>query len=372
MSNQPSGSAGPARFISSSKDPVTQPVSITTQEESTIPEVLEPKAVPEMGMPKVVYGFKKLFNDKATPPNLSKKEAEIVRRRTVRSESIEKLRLLSDEVPTLGVAFIGIKGGAATTTTMIHSASIMADLTRTMLVASDFNPASGTAGVRLGKDYGETMTLKELKEILDTIEAPADIIPRLRPTRYGVRVLSANDYTADPSESYGTTTKKMLEILKRYSEYHFIDTANDITTPSMKEVLSSADVLVFTANASVKDSLPQLGTAMQAARISFGAKVANSIAVISNIPEGKTAEDYRKYTDHVNSKDEVVEKYGFRGPILTIPHDPLVARDTEVDLEVLGWETYQAYLDLNLRCLEHGKTTLRSVSPLPFRSAFAD
>ena len=288
-------------------------------------------------------------------PRLSKKQKIALeladaqtRKDTLRTEGIDRLRELSNAVPRFNVAFIGVKGGAATTTTMVYCASIASDITRSIVFASDFNPASGTAGVALGKDHDATLTLQKLRDELDSITEPSQLTSLLRPTPYGVRVVSANNYVSDQSELYGSLTERMLEMLTRHSEYHFIDTANDITTTSSRKVLDAADLYVFTANAAVKRSLLLLGTGMEAVRnLGYGDKVAKSVVSISNVPPGTSLDNYRMYLNHVNNRGEIIRKFDFDGPFMAIPSDSYVAEDTEVSLEKISWETYQAYLDLD-------------------------
>jgi hypothetical protein len=75
---------------------------------------------------------------------------------------------------------------------------------------------------------------------------------------------------------------------------------------------------------------------------------------------------YRKYLNRVNIRDEVVQEYDFHGPFLNIPYDEVIKHDTEVNLQALKPETYQAYLELNIfifeqspqyRALEYSRTT---------------
>src|SRR5690606_11624204 len=101
---------------------------------------------------------------------------------------------------------------------------------------------------------------------------------KLRQTRYGVRVLSADDYTTLPGEQYGTTTAKMLDVLDDNCDFLMLDTPNDITTPAARAVLAKADMIVFTANVVERDSLRLLRVSMDTARkLGHEEKVKNSI-----------------------------------------------------------------------------------------------
>lgn len=288
------------------------------------------------------------------------------------------VRKLTDDCPHFVIAIVGVKGAAATTTTAVNVASRLAEDTRTLVYCADFNPASGTAGARLGKDFGETISIQQFAAMVDELGGNRKLVnARLRPTRHGVRVLSADDYTADdyteiPGEQYGTTTKKMLDILDENCDYLILDTPNDITTPAARAVLDKAGLIVFTANARDRDSLRLLRVSMDTARkLGHHDKVLNSVVVISNTPQGAVLDDYAKYLGKVNLDHEVTQNLGpgeFDGQLLTVPHDPVIARDSEVDLPAYHWSTTQSYRDVNIAILEQALETTSRAASTPERS----
>lgn len=160
-------SAGPTRFVEAAPEKVA-PVKSEHEDKTQRP-------IPEMGWPAIWYRIKKMVHENPVPPKLSKKEQvvadekarqtakkqEETRREEARSQGIETLTDLSDEVPSATVVFLGVKGAAATTTTATHVASVAADLTRSTFVFTDLNPASGTGAARLGKYFHQTITLRE-------------------------------------------------------------------------------------------------------------------------------------------------------------------------------------------------------------------
>lgn len=372
--SQPRGAAGVTQFVTPLAEPrkaESNPTPVQTVEPTVTPAQDEQVATPEpsrpiptMGFPARWYIVKKSISPSAQPPRLSKKEiaflaeqAEIAERNKNAQDSCLYERQLSDAVPHLVVAFVGVKGAAATTTTMVNVASIFADDTRTLVYGADFNPASGTAGARLGKDFGETVSIQEFANIVDEVKGNRKLVnARLRPTRYGVRVLSADDYTEIPGEQYGTTTAKMLDVLDENCDYLLLDTPNDITTPAARAVLAKADVIVFTANIGNRDSLRLLRVSMDTVRkLGHPQKVINSIVVASNAPAGAQLSDYEKYLGKTNIHHEVTARLlpgEFRGQMLMVPHDPVIALDGEVDLDAYHWRTIQAYRDINIAIFE--------------------
>lgn len=332
----------------------------------TPPETRPNRPVPTEGMPATLHRLAMAFGINYVPQLSLSEQLRLEQEARMRQKAaaIQRLNELTDLVPTLNVAFIGVKGGAATTTTMAHAASVMGDNTRTMLVASDFNPASGTGAARLGKDYDETVTLRELLRDLDNLEVFRDFIRRIRPTRYSVRVVSANDITSSSDHLTGGDAKRMLNTISCNAEYHYIDTANDITDEVTLAAVETADVPVFTANVEVHDSLRQLGTGMETLRRhGFRDKVDNGVVIISNVPPGVALDEFRMYLNKVNIRNKIVQRYDFFGQFLGIPYDPIIKRDTEVELEPLAWETFQAYLELDIAILEQGLLALSEPHP---------
>ena len=262
--------------------------------------------------------------------------------------SKQELSDLSDRVPNLTVAYFGVKGLAATTATTVHTASVLAEETRSMVAVSDFNPAQGSAAGRLGRDFDQTITLRGLLRELNQIETTGEFIGRLRPTPYGVRVVSADSIVSGHQHLNGDDARRMLEAIRANFEYHHIDTGNDVTTDVSLAVAEAAQVFVFTANSAVRDSLRLLGIGMETLREhGFQEKVDHSVVVISNLPSRGMLENYRKYLNYVDIQHTVIREIPFYGDFLGVPHDPLIALDGQVDLGSLKGETYQSYIDLN-------------------------
>lgn len=359
--------------------------------QETPPAEVRPE--PTMGWQATWWKFIKTFNQNATPPRLSKKEVEFLQqqaeenariaaeqatkeaarakaqaeaeaaraqaaaeaeaKRELRRESIERLNEYSDRVPSLNIVMIGVKGSAGTSTTTAYTCSVHGDNTRSMVVGTDFNPAQGTFAGMVGKDYDQTITLRELLHDIEGFTNFKNFIRKIRPTRYSVRPISANDIVGVNEHLDGKSARRILDTISINSEYHYIDTANDITTEVSLAAVEKADVLVFTAYVGVQRSLQLLAVGMETLRRhGFEEKVANSVVVITGVEPGKSASDYRKYTDRVDMKNEVIAEYNFKGPILGIPYDPFIKEDTEVNLEAIHPDTYQAYLDLALCILE--------------------
>jgi len=302
-------------------------------------------------------------------PQLSKREqkAIAVRRAQLQVEYEQAFTLykekrldnaiiaLSDMVPTQRVCVINTKGDSSNTTTLVNMTSVHGSITHRSVIAADFNLASGNMGRRLGRDFGQTLTLGELVRSHAEIQAFRDFIVPIRPTQYDVRVVSANNIIEKGQAVSSDDIWRVMEALYRFTEYLYMDTLNFITDPVALANVDFSDVIVFTANVGEQESLRQLGTSMETLRRhGFEDKVNNSVVCISNIPEGKWVNDYRDYLDIVDENDQVVTKSSgnYRGKLVGIPHDPSLKPALPVNLEKLQPETLMCYKALVIATLK--------------------
>ncbi len=374
MSSPRTGSAGSAEIIRSR--PEDGQMKATPESFDPIPATVEPpvqeeRALPLTGMTAVRYSIAKSLNPNARQPKLTKKELALIAQREEEErqradlelrtcryhESLNQLRMLGDRVGTATIAFFGVSGSAATTTNVVNSAAVFAEMTRTIVACSDFNPANGTAAARLGKDYGETLSVRDFRRLVKEgkIQNPSQLTSLLRPTVNGVRVLGANDRTSEAGEVESTVLDEMLDLIGRVFEFHYIDTANDTGTASMRKILERCDLPVFTANVDERKSLQLLGTSMEIARKTPGMrhKTNNSVVVISRLPEGDDLSNYRKFLNRVNIHEVVTSEYEFNGQMLKVHETDALAHNAAVDLTKLQWDlTMQEYIDVNIAILQ--------------------
>jgi hypothetical protein len=347
---------------------------IEATEEVVTTQPVVPVAIPTLpGLPKLLYGFNKLRGAPHVVPSLSKRELAAIaaaqeqldqewsaaKRDYSRRKAIATENALSDLVPRQRVSFACTKGSAAVTTTEVYTSAMRGFTTKGVVTSADYNFAAGNSFKLHGRSRNDRSTITQ-RELLAMIMSSdengsnmqfGEFISRLRPTPYSVRVVAADPIIEKDQDLTAEETAILLSALGDRCEYLFLDTLNKITDPSALKVFEHSDVIVFTANALVQESLAQLGSSMQTLRKQgFEDKVNHGVVVISNLPSGKKAEDYGKYLHLVDEDNEVVSRTGtqFGGMLLGVPHDPIIARDTVIKLEDLAWETYQAYLNVDI------------------------
>jgi hypothetical protein len=213
-------------------------------------------------------------------------------------------------------------------------------MTKRITGALDANPVSGTSAIRLGVGEGETITSQGLYAKAKDFEGDLiELMSSATPSKYGVRTISAEPVGVGGARLSGEEFSQVIVAVSKFCEYLCVDTANDITSDMSLSVIESADVLVFTANVAVQDSLEKLRTSMETLRQhGFNRKVDDSVVVISNLPQGKDPEQYHRYV--IGTEDNPTN---FGGKIVSIPHDPYIAMDDVVKLEQLQPQTLQAY-----------------------------
>jgi hypothetical protein len=326
--------------------------------------------LPTMGWPVVKYRLNSAFGHPDKVPALSKKELQAVAEEQKRQDAqwVEArhayvadrldrtIIALTDRVGTQRTSVINTKGSSGNTCTLSHLVSEHGTVTLASVLAADFNLASGNLGRRLGRDFGATLTLNGLLTGHISVERFREFMRPIRPTRYNVRVVSADNIIyADQNDIGWDDALRGMEALYSFCEFFYMDTLNKITDPVALANVDFSDVPVFTANVGVQESMRQLGTSMETLRQKgFADKVNHAVVAISNIPEGKKATDYVDYLNVVNDENEVVRPTAaqFQGQIVGIPHDPYIALDKVVDREQLQWETLMAYKRLVIATLQ--------------------
>jgi MinD-like ATPase involved in chromosome partitioning or flagellar assembly len=336
--------------------------------------------LPTMGWQKLIYQFRCVRGRPDLVPALGKRELEAIEakqaeldadwqakqaeldadwQRAMRSYEAKRLDqaiiALSDRVGTQRVCVINTKGASGNTTTVANVASEHGTVTLRDVTAADFNLASGNLGRRLGRDFGQTLALSALIDGHVKIEVPRDFRRPIQPTRYNVRVVSADNIIKTGKKPNADEAVAAMEALYRNCEFLYMDTLNLITDPVALGNVDFSDVIVFTANVGVQESLRQLGTSMETLREQgFTDKVNRSVVVISNIPAGRKATDYFSYLNVVNDDNEVVTRTEeqHKGKIVGIPQDPYIALDKVVDLDEILWDTRKAYKRLVIAILE--------------------
>lgn len=389
MATHDSSPAGGSRVVTGKPDHVKNEGRKASRKPAAVktPPEIPDRPIPKLGWPAFQYKLMLALNKPHRIPKLGRKEARLLseaydaavemdaewtearRKESVRTSSISNLRGLTDQVPSLSFAFWNTKGASATTTTTVLTTAILAEYTRTMTVLVDGNPAAGTCAARLGLDYGDTVTTQQLAQDIQEDEQLAhrdfkSQINRARPSTNGVRVVSADSIIDEHRRLSGKGMSRVLELMGHNSEFLGIDTGNDIGDVVARAIAQSVDVFIFTANVGVPDSLRKLSTSMETLRnLGFSEKVNNSVVVISNLPPGSDLNDYRMYLNAVSFEDKVTRQldHKFDGQFLGVPRDSYVALDRIVDLDMLSWDTHQAYITVASAILEQSPK-LRTMS----------
>lgn len=400
MSAPTRASGGQTRFRAVSQPP-PEPATvngITPVQPETEPAIVVPKFVtaPTMGWLGTRYAMNErrgsphkvphLKRDFVTPtpwgkflikldrvdpsaPQISKKELAALNGEQARLDAVyeaakraydervldQTIIILSDRVGAQRVCVINTKGSSSRTTTVTHMASVHGTVTLTSIAAIDFNLASGNMGRRFGRDFGQTLRLSQLVGGHADVDVFRDFIRPIRPTRYNVRVVSADNIIQQGRKPGKDAAIRAMNAVYDHCEFLYMDTLNLITEPVALANVDFSDVLVFVANVGEQESLRQLGTSKETLRAQgFTDKVNNSVVAISNVPDGMEAMDYKHYLHVVNDHNEVVSETGrdWRGKLVGIPHDPYIPLVLPVDLDALQYETRMAYKRLVIAALQ--------------------
>ncbi len=303
-------------------------------------------------------------------------------RNRLRGESVELMKLLASRVKKAAIAFVNLKGSAATTTTTVNCASVFSELTRVSNAVIDANPAEGTCAGRLGFSEGGTATtqelldytrahLKKIREQMDLTDRHSSsiagmsaeevrellawldhtsVVSMIRPSRYGTRVASVKSVVDDNSRISSVGMGLLLELLCLNLEFVFIDVGQDIGDAVGRKIAGMCDLVAYTANVEIEDTLRRLATSMETWRNihpQIRHKVNNSVVLMSNLQPGTSPDRYQRYLNKIDFSDNITEvlEDQFDGRLVGVQHDPVIKKDGIVSIEAFQWQTMQDYVE---------------------------
>lgn len=297
------------------------------------------RPIPAMGWPAIRYGFYRAIGRPTWVPKLSQREIaaqrqqDLVDYRFALEEAIKRIV----QRRTFTATVTHVKGGVAKTTTSSNMSSMLGETARRTVTQIDSNPMWGTSFRLLGVPREETLTVRQVRDMLNRgeLETHKQFIGALGSTRHGV-CLVASDAVSQREDHYDfDTAKQVIQCGQRHSVFVVNDTGNDIAGGAMQATLELSDVMV----------VPSIitGDSIEGARVTFDnykswghtKLVRHSVMVVSGLESGDSAENYRQQLglgpDHI---------------LVGIPYEDRLKNNEVIDLSKNDIVTQIAYLEL--------------------------
>ncbi|HEV2932890.1 MAG TPA: AAA family ATPase [Streptosporangiaceae bacterium] len=234
------------------------------------------------------------------------------------------------------VAVLSLKGGVGKTTTAVGLGATLATLRGDRVVAVDANPDRGTLSDKVRLETAAT--IRDLLNERDQVRRYADIRAFTSQAPSRLEVLASD---RDPAVSVAFGADDYCDVARVLEQFYSIcltDCGTGLLHSAMSGVLRLADQIVVVSSPSVDGARSASATLDWLEAHHCGDLVRNGVVVLSTIrPKSKSTVDLDRLERHFAARCRAVVR---------IPYDAHLEEGAEVELELLGGETADAYLAL--------------------------
>jgi MinD-like ATPase involved in chromosome partitioning or flagellar assembly len=234
------------------------------------------------------------------------------------------------------VAVLSLKGGVGKTTTAVGLGATLATLRGDRVIAVDANPDRGTLSDKVRLETAAT--IRDLLNERDQVGRYADVRAFTSQMPSRLEVL-ASDRDPAVSVAFGAEDYcAVARVLEHFYSVCITDCGTGLLHSAMSGVLQLADQIILVSSPSVDGARSASATLDWLEAHHRGDLVRNGVVVLSAIrPKSKSTVDLDRLEHHFASRCRAVTR---------IPYDPHLEEGAEVDLDLLGSDTADAYLTL--------------------------
>ena len=234
------------------------------------------------------------------------------------------------------VAVLSLKGGVGKTTTAVGLGATLATLRGDRVIAVDANPDRGTLSDKVRLETAAT--IRDLLNERDLVRRYADVRAFTSQAPSRLEIL-ASDRDPAVSVAFGADDYcDAVRVLEHFYSICITDCGTGLLHSAMAGVLRLADQIVLVSSPSVDGARSASATLDWLEAHRCGDLVRNGVVVLSAIrPKSKSTVDLDRLEHHFAARCRAVAR---------IPYDPHLEEGAEVELELLGSETAEAYLTL--------------------------
>jgi MinD-like ATPase involved in chromosome partitioning or flagellar assembly len=234
------------------------------------------------------------------------------------------------------VAVLSLKGGVGKTTTTVGLGATLATLRGDRVIAVDANPDRGTLSDKVRLETAAT--IRDLLNERDQLRRYADVRAFTSQAPSRLEIL-ASDRDPGVSVAFGADDYcDAARVLEHFYSVCLTDCGTGLLHSAISGVLQLADQIVVVSSPSVDGARSASATLDWLEAHNRGDLVRNGVVALSAIrPKSKSTVDLDRLEHHFASRCRAVAR---------IPYDPHLEEGAEVELELLGAETADAYLTL--------------------------
>jgi MinD-like ATPase involved in chromosome partitioning or flagellar assembly len=234
------------------------------------------------------------------------------------------------------VAVLSLKGGVGKTTTAVGLGATLATLRGDRVIAVDANPDRGTLSDKVRLET--SATIRDLLNERGQVARYADVRAFTSQAPSRLEVL-ASDRDPAVSVAFGAEDySDVARVLEHFYSICITDCGTGLLHSAMSGVLSLADQIILVSSPSVDGARSASATLDWLEAHGCGDLVQNGVVVLSAIrPKSKSTVDIDRLEHHFAARCRAVAR---------IPYDPHLEEGAEIELELLGSDTAEAYLSL--------------------------
>jgi MinD-like ATPase involved in chromosome partitioning or flagellar assembly len=234
------------------------------------------------------------------------------------------------------IAVLSLKGGVGKTTTAVGLGATLATLRGDRVIAVDANPDRGTLSDKVRLQTAAT--IRDLLHERDQVSRYVDLRAFTSQMPSRLEVL-ASDRDPAVSVAFGADDyRAVARVLEHFYSVCITDCGTGLLHSAMSGVLRLADQIILVSSPSVDGARSASATLDWLEAHKCGDLVRNGVVVLSAIrPKSKSLVDLDRLEHHFASRCRAVAR---------IPYDPHLEEGAEVDLDLLGGDTAEAYLVL--------------------------
>ena len=234
------------------------------------------------------------------------------------------------------VAVLSLKGGVGKTTTAVGLGATLATLRGDRVIAIDANPDRGTLSDKVRLETAAT--IRDLLNERGRVSRYVDLRAFTSQAPSRLEVL-ASDRDPAASVAFGADDYcDVAQVLEHFYSICITDCGTGLLHSAMSGVLQLADQIILVSSPSV-DGARSASAALDWLEAHNCADLVRSgVVVLSAIrPKSKSTVDLDRLEHHFASRCRAVAR---------IPYDPHLEEGAEIELELLGTDTAEAYLAL--------------------------
>lgn len=234
------------------------------------------------------------------------------------------------------VAVLSLKGGVGKTTTVVGLGATLATLRGDRVIAVDANPDRGTLSDKVRLETAATV--RDLLNERGQIGRYADVRAFTSQAPSRLEVL-ASDRDPGVSVAFGADDYcDAARVLEHFYSICITDCGTGLLHSAMSGVLRLADQIILVSSPSVDGARSASATLDWLEAHHCGDLVRNGVVVLSAIrPKSKSTVDLSRLEHHFAARCRAVVR---------IPYDPHLEEGAEIELDLLGGDTADAYLAL--------------------------